>query len=79
MSILQLNGGKMPELKFWVSDDLPVELLKFEIEKELNLKIDRLKRIKQAIKELQLTSRDIEKFELARQRAWEKTKKKYAL
>ncbi len=69
----------MPELKFWVSDDLPVELLKFEIEKELNLKIDRLKRIKQAIKELQLTSRDIEKFELARQRAWEKTKKKYAL
>ncbi len=69
----------MPEIKFKVSEDLPIDILKFEIEKELNLKIGRLERIKQAVNALRLTSRDVDKFRVARQRAWEKTKKKHAL
>ena len=69
----------MPEIKFRVSEDLPIEIVKFEIEKELNLKISRLKTIKQAINKLGLTAGDVDKFKIARQKAWEKTKKKYAL
>ena len=69
----------MPEIKFRVSEDLPIEIVKFEIEKELNLKISRLKAIKQAINKLGLTAGDVDEFKIARQKAWEKTKKKYAL
>ncbi|MFH1422138.1 MAG: hypothetical protein ABIH42_05440 [Planctomycetota bacterium] len=69
----------MPEIKFKVSEDLPIEIIKFEIEKELNLKIGRLERIKQAVNALRLTNKDINKFGAARQKAWEKTKKKHAL
>jgi len=64
----------MAEIKFEVSEDLPIEIIKFELEKELNLKIDRLNRIKRAIEALGLTHEDVNKFELARKRAWEKTK-----
>jgi len=62
----------MPEIKFTVSNDLPIKIIKFEIEKELSLKISRFKRIKQAIETLGLTDEDVNKFEVARQRAWEK-------
>ncbi len=69
----------MPEIKFKVSEGLPIDVIKFEIEKELNLKIDRLERIKQAVNALKLTRQDVDKFEAARQKAWERTKKKRAL
>lgn len=65
----------MHEIKFKVSGDLPIEIIRFELEKELNLKIDRLNRIKQAIEFLGLTHEDVDKFEVARQKAWEKIKK----
>jgi len=65
----------MHEIKFKVSEDLPIEIIRFELEKELNLKIDRLNRIKQAIESLGLTHEDVDKFEVARQKAWEKIKK----
>lgn len=64
----------MPEIKFNVPENLPAKVLRFELEKELNLKIKRLERIKEAISNLELTNEDVEKFEHARQKAWEKTK-----
>lgn len=65
----------MPEIKINVPDELPPEIAKFEVEKQLNLKANRLKNIKEAINTLGLEEGDIEKFETARQRAWEKTKR----
>jgi hypothetical protein len=64
----------LPEIKFSIPENLPARVLRFELEKELNLKIKRLERIKEAISSLGLTRKDIEKFEHARQKAWEKTK-----
>lgn len=65
----------MPEIKIRIPDDLPPEIAKFELEKELNLKANRLKSIKEAIESLGLEEEDVEKFETARQKAWEKTKR----
>ncbi|MFP3910000.1 MAG: hypothetical protein ACLFVX_09090 [Archaeoglobaceae archaeon] len=65
----------MPEIKIRIPDELPPEIAKFELEKELNLKANRLRSIREAIKSLGLEEEDLEKFETARQRAWEKTKR----
>jgi len=69
----------MSEIRFKVSDDLPIEIIKFEMEKELNLKVNRLRRIRHAIKTLGLTAKDLDKFEAAREISWERTKKKHVL
>ena len=69
----------MTEIKFKITEDIPLEIIKFELEKELNLKISQIKKIRDEVKSLQLTEDDIKLFEKARQEAWKETKKKHAL
>jgi hypothetical protein len=69
----------MTEIKFKIPEDIPIEIIKFELEKELNLKISLIKKIREEIEFLQLNKDDIELFEKARQEAWKETKKKRGL
>ncbi len=69
----------MTEIKFKITEDIPIEIIKFELEKELNLKISQIKKIRNEIKSLQLNEDDINLFEKARQEAWKETKKKHGL
>ena len=69
----------MTEIKFKISEDVPSELIKFLIESELNIKIAKIKRIKEEIQLISLKEEDINLFEKARQEAWNDLKEKQKL
>ncbi|HUX99146.1 MAG TPA: hypothetical protein VMV49_06295 [Candidatus Deferrimicrobium sp.] len=69
----------MVELKFKIEEDIPIEIIKFELEKELQLKIARIREIKEEIDSLNLTTADVNLFEKARQEAWNEMKNKNKL
>ena len=65
----------MTEIKFKITEDIPADIIKFLIERELDQKISKIKKIKKEIESLSLTEEDINKFERARQEAWNDLKK----
>ncbi|MHA1325640.1 MAG: hypothetical protein ACTSRL_22855 [Candidatus Helarchaeota archaeon] len=69
----------MAEIKFKITKDLPVEIIKFLVEKELTLKISRIKKIKEEIEFLQFNQEDVKIFEKARKDAWNELKRKQKL
>ena len=69
----------MTEIRVKIPDDIPIKLVKFIIERELNLKISRIKKIRDDIKALNLVEEDVKSFEKARQEAWNDLKKKQKL
>ena len=70
---------KVTEIKFKISDKIPAEIMKFIIERELDLKISKIEHIKEEIQSLPLTQEDINLFEKARQAAWNDLKRKQKL
>jgi ferritin len=69
----------MIEIRFKIPDEIPAKLVKFIIERELNLKISRIKKIREEIQTLQLVEEDAKSFEKARQEAWNDLKKQQKL
>lgn len=71
-------GLKMPktEIKVEVPSGISGKIAKFELERELSRKKRKMKSIRSAIEKLALTEEDAEKFEEAREKAWQQRKKK---
>jgi len=69
-----ITGGKMPEVKVRIPPGVPEKIAKFELEREIEKKNRRFKSIKSSIEKLGLAEEDVEKFEEARKRAWDRRK-----
>ncbi|KXA89223.1 hypothetical protein AKJ57_05650 [candidate division MSBL1 archaeon SCGC-AAA259A05] len=68
-------GLEMSDVRVKVPSGIPKKIAKFELENELERKKRRLKSVRTSIRKLDLSEEDVEKFEEAREKAWNQRKK----
>ncbi|KXB05620.1 hypothetical protein AKJ50_00395 [candidate division MSBL1 archaeon SCGC-AAA382A13] len=70
-----VTGLEMSDVRIKVPSGISKKIAKFELENELERKKRKLRSMKTSIRKLGLSKGDVERFEEAREKAWEQRKK----